>query len=828
MKRLQFLSLVAFILFSANTILQSASPILSKILPRGGQRGSTVEMVFTGQRLQDIHQVLFYSSGFQVEKIEGDEKNNKRATATVKITPECVLGEHHLRLVTSSGLSTLHTFWVGPFPSVQEIEPNSEFSKPQAIPINHTIEGRVDNEDVDFYAVEGKKGQRLSVEVEALRLGNFLFDPYVAILNSKRFEQVAADDTALLLQDCFASIIVPEDGTYWIEVRDSSYGGNGNSHYRLHVGNFPRPGGVFPAGGKAGTEVEVSFLGDQGELPNKKINLPSQADPSFAIFADSEGHISPSPNRFRVSEFADVLEIEPNENRAKVPMPEITPPMAFNGIIQAEGDTDYFTFKGQKGQRLVFTAHARSLRSPLDPVMNLYHQEGKSLKSLKGSDDVGRNPDSKFDFTLPADGQYFLRVRDHLGKGGPNYIYRIEVEDLRPELRTFLPQFGNNDTQSRQMIPVARGNRYANVVQVTRRNIRSELDYIANNLPPGVKMHAMRLPPDIDRFPVVFEAAPDAPIGGTLVDLKVRQVLKPEEKHSPIEGGYSHNFVLVRGPGNTDMYSTSVNRLAVSVTEEVPFKIEIEKPATPILQRGSLSLKVRAIRKEGFDEQIVLRMLWNPPGIGSRGTVNIPKGKSEVSYPLTANGGATVGTWKIAILGEANAPDGQIFASSMLTDLTVEQPYLNMKIEMAAIERGKEGEVYCTVETLREFEGEAQLRLIALPSMTTTVPVTITKDTKEISFPIKTEVKARAGITKNLFIAASIPVSGNKLSQTAASSGHIRIDNPPPPRKKPPAKPKVAPKPKPVVAQKVVEKPKKPLSRLEKLRLLAKERVGGQ
>lgn len=828
MKRLHFLPLVAIVLLAANSVLQSASPILSKILPRGGQRGSTVEMVFTGQRLQDIHQVLFYTPGFHVEKVEGDMKNVNRAKATIKIAPECVLGEHHLRLVTSSGLSTLHTFWVGPFPTVQEIEPNSEFSTPQVIPINHTVEGRVDNEDVDFYAVEGKKGQRLSVEVEALRLGNFLFDPYVAILNSKRFEQVAADDTPLLLQDCFASIIVPEDGTYWIEVRDSSYGGNGNSHYRLHVGNFPRPGVVFPAGGKAGTEVEVSFIGDKGELPKKKIKLPSQADPSFALFAEAEGHLSPSPNRFRVSEFADVLEVEPNENRAKVPMPEVTPPMAFNGIIQAEGDIDYFTFTGKKGQRLVFTAHARSLRSPLDPIMNIYHGEGKAFKSLKGSDDIGRNPDSKFDLTLPADGQYYLRITDHLRKGGPNYIYRIEAEVLRPELRTFLPQFGNNDTQSRQMIPVPRGNRYANVVQVTRRNIGAELDYIANNLPPGVKMHAMRLPANIDRFPVVFEAAPDAPIGGSLVDLKVRQVLKPEEKKVPFEGGYSHNFILVRGPGNSDMYSTSVDRLAVSVTEEVPFKIEIEKPAAPILQRGSLSLKVRAIRKEGFEEQIVLRMLWNPSGIGSRGTVNIPKGKSEVSYPLTANGGAALGTWKIAILGEANTPDGQIFASSMLTDLTIEQPYINMTIEMAAIERGKEGEVYCTVETLREFEGEAQLRLIALPSMTTTVPVTITKDTKEISFPIKTEAKARAGITKNLFIAASIPVSGNKLSQTAASSGHIRIDNPPPPRKKPPAKPKVAPNPKVVVAQKAVEKPKKPLSRLEKLRLLAQERAGGQ
>ncbi len=823
------LPLFTFVLLALANVVQSASPILSKIIPRGGQRGSTVEMVFTGQRLQDIHQVLFYTPGFQVEKVEGDEKNKNRAKATVKISTDCTLGEHKLRVVTKSGLSTLHTFWVGPFPTVKETEPNSEFSEPQAITINSTVEGRVDNEDVDFFAVEAKKGQRLSVEVEALRLGNFLFDPYVAILNSKRFEQAAADDTPLLLQDCFASIVVPEDGTYWIEVRDSSYGGNGNSHYRLHVGNFPRPGIVFPAGGKVGSEVEVTFLGDKGDLPKKKINLPAGANPAFALFAEADGHISPSPNLFRVSEFADVIEVEPNENRTKVPVPEISPPMAFNGIIQEEGDIDYFTFNGRKGQRLVFTAHARSLRSPLDPVMNLYHQEGKALKNLKGNDDIGRNPDSRFDFTLPADGQYFLRITDHLRKGGPDYIYRIEAEVLRPELRTFLPQFGNNDTQARQMIPVPRGNRYANVIQVTRRNIRAELDYIADNLPPGVKMHAMRLPANIDRFPVVFEAAPDAPIGGSLVDLKVRQVLKPEEKTTPAEGGYSHNFVLVRGPGNSDMYSTAVNQLAVSVTEEVPFRIEIEKPATPILQRGAMSLKVRAIRKEGFDEQIVLRMLWNPPGIGSRGTVNMPKGKSEVSYPLTANGGAAVGTWKIAILGEAATPEGQVFASSMLTDLTIEQPYINMKLEMAAIERGKEGEVFCTVETLREFEGEAELRLIALPAMTSTVPVKITKDTKEITFPVKTEAKVRAGLTKNLFVSARIPVAGHQLSQTVASGGHIRIDNPPPPPKKKPApKPKAASKPKPVVAKKPAEKPKKPLSRLEKLRLLAKERAGGQ
>ena len=820
-------------LFSVTASLDAASPILSRILPRGGQQGSTVEMVFTGQRLNDIHQVLFYTPGFSVEKVVGDEKNVNRATATVKISPDCKLGEHKLRIVTRTGLSTLNTFWVGPYETVLEVEPNSDFSSPQVIAINRTVEGRVDNEDVDYYAVEAKKGQRLSVEVEGIRLGgqnNVIFDPYVAILNSKRFEQAAADDTPLLLQDCFVSIVVPEDGTYWVEVRDSSYAGNANSRYRLHIGNFPRPQVVFPAGGKAGTELEVSFLGDKAGLPKKKIQLPAKSDPAFALLAEADGQRSPSANRFRVSEFADVLEVEPNENRTKVPVPDVTPPMAFNGIIQDEEDIDYFTFMGKKGQRLTFTAHARSLRSPLDPVLNVYFGEGKEFKNLKGSDDVGRNPDSKFDLTLPADGKYYVRITDHLRKGGPDYIYRIEAEAMRPELKTFLPRYGNNDTQSRQMIPVARGNRYANVIQVTRRNIRAELDYIAHNLPPGITMHAARLPASIDRFPVVFEAAPDAPLGGSLVDLKVRQVLTEEEakqsNRTPAEGGYGHSFTLVRGPNNTDMYMTTVDRLAVSVTEEVPFHIEIDTPATPILQRGSMNLKVRAIRKEGFDDPIVLRMLWNPPGIGSRGTVTIPKGKSEANYGLTANGEATVGTWKIAILGEAAAPGGQVFASSRLTDLVIEEPYLNMTIEMAAIERGKEGEVYCKIETLREFEGEADIRLVALPALTSTVPLKINKDTKEISFPVKTEIKARAATTKNLFISASIPVAGHNLSQTVASGGQIRIDNPPPPPKNPTTKPKASPKPAKVVAKAPTEKPKKPLSRLEKLRLIAKERAG--
>ena len=57
-------------------------------------------------------------------------------------------------------------------------------------------------------------------------------------------------NATLLGQDAACSVVVPADGKYVIQVRDSAYGGNGACAYRLHVGTFPRPLAVVPAGGK--------------------------------------------------------------------------------------------------------------------------------------------------------------------------------------------------------------------------------------------------------------------------------------------------------------------------------------------------------------------------------------------------------------------------------------------------------------------------------------------------------------------------------------------------------------------------------------------------
>ena len=158
-------------------------------------------------------------------------------------------------------VSDFRTFFVEALPAAQEKEPNSDFSAPQPVDLTVTVVGNIGNEDVDYFVISAEKGQRLSVEIEAVRLGA-MFDPFIAVLNKDRFELGVSDDTPQFKQDGFISIKIPADGEYYVMVRETSYGGSDICRYRLHIGDFPRPRVAFPAGGKAGDKLDVTFMGD--------------------------------------------------------------------------------------------------------------------------------------------------------------------------------------------------------------------------------------------------------------------------------------------------------------------------------------------------------------------------------------------------------------------------------------------------------------------------------------------------------------------------------------------------------------------------------------
>ena len=167
---------------------------------------------------------------------------------------------------------------------------------------------------------------------------------------------------------------------------------------------------------------------------------------------------------------------------------------------------------------------------------------------------------------------------------------------MAPHLALKIPEVSRNDTQSRQVIAVPRGNRFATLISARRADFGGELVFGAEDLPAGVTLRADRMAANIDAMPLVFEAAPDAPIGGRLLDLTATWT----NGASKVTGKFHQDIELVQGPNNTTYYGTSVDKLCVAVTREAPFKLAIVDPKVPLVQAGSMRLEIAAEREPRF------------------------------------------------------------------------------------------------------------------------------------------------------------------------------------------------------------------------------------
>jgi hypothetical protein len=787
-------------LFAA--ISHASSPRLNTIMPRGVQRGHQHELVFSGERLQQAEEILFYDTGVTVTKIE--QLDNNQVKVTVDVAADCRLGEHVAQVRTRRGISDYRSFYVGSMPHIEEVEPNNEFEQPQRVENNVTVHGVIRNEDADWFVITAKKGARLSAEVEAVRLASVL-DPYVAILDKERFELAAVDDTALLKQDCYASILVPEDGEYYIVVREASYRGNDAAHYQLHVGSFPRPSVAYPAGGKPGTTTKVTYLGDPLGPIDADIAISAETGFRDGLFIEDATGISPSPVNFRQSTLENLIESEPNDQFETANVGTL--PMAFNGLIQSDGDSDFYKFSAKQGQAWEIECYARRVGSGLDPVIHVWDA---NKKYLAGNDDA-RGPDSYLRFQAPADGDYYVRVMDHLNNGTATSIYRLEISPVEASLNISIPRV-DRYSQQRQTIVVPRGNRFATQFLGVRANFGGEIKLDESQLPPGIKMVSEPMAANLTLMPVVFEAAADAPVGGKLIDFKAAHV----DEKTGISGSFYNLADFVLGePNNARYYGCTVDKLAIAVVDEVPFTLEIVQPNSPLVRNGQKELKIVAHRKEGFDEAINVEFPFRPPGVGAAGQVTIPKGQNEAKYLVNANGNAQIGNWPIYALGSSN-DQGPVWVSSQLAKLEIAEPYVTLEMKRASCEQGQPAQIVCTLNQISEFEGSATAELLGLPPNVTAEPKPFDKTTKELVFSVTTSDQTPPGNHKSLFCRVTVTQNGEPVLATAGST-ELQVSQPLP-------KPAEQAKPQEQAAQAPpVQQTAKPLSRLEKLRQQAKE-----
>lgn len=812
MRRSAFIALL--VLAAARGDSLAASPSLGIIQPRGAQRGTEAVLTFPGARLADAQEVLAYYPGIAVKKLE--VVNDAALRVTVAVAPDCRLGEHAFRVRTATGVSDLQTFWVGALPVVEEKEPNTEFTQPQPIPLNVTVTGAIAPEDVDSFAVECKKGQRLSVEVEGQRLGSGFWDPAIAVVDARRFEIATNDDHPLLGQDAGLSVVIPADGRYLVQLRDSAYAQG--YQYRLHVGTFPRPTAVVPAGGKPGEELEVTFLGDPAGPVKQKVKLPPAADPMFRVHCQTPDGVSPTGFRFRVADLPNV--VESGSNTAQPAATPATAPGAFHGVVSKPGEHKHFKFPAKKGQVVDLQCYARRLGSPLDPVMHVAVVGGAYIA---GADDT-IGPDCNVRFTAPEDKEYVVWVHDHLNKGGPDYFFRIEATPVAPTTTTGVPKVDGNNVanQDRQAFAVPKGNRFATMVNVNRADWGGPAAVSLDKLPAGVKLDAEPCDPGLGQVPVVFEAAADAPVGGLLADLRAL----PADPNTKVPSRTELDVNWNLGLNNTPFHRLMSDRVAVAVTEAAPFKIEVMEPKVPLVQNGSYNLKVVVKREGAFKGAVTVFPLFTPPGLGIQGSAGIAEGAAETLLPMNAAPNAAARKWKTAVIAVSDAGKGPVWVSSQLFTVEVAPPPVAVTMERPAVEQGGKADLFCKVAVAAPFDGKARLTVYGLPAKVTAPVVELTKDTKELAIPLTTDKTSPAGKHGGIFCQVVVDKNGEQMAMNTGGT-ELRIDVPLPP-KAAPAAPAATPMPQPAAPQPA---PEKRLTRLEQLRKEQEEREktgGGQ
>ena len=209
---------------------------------------------------------------------------------------------------------------------------------------------------------------------------------------------------------------------------------------------------IFPLGGKQGTTVDVTIagadlegaaklyfstpgitavqktsppgLGQTGPQPvpgQFTLTIPADTKPGICEVRAIGKYGVSNPRAFVVGTRDELVEKEPNNTAAQAT--ELPLDAVVNALSNAATDEDFYKITAKAGQRLIIDCWAYRLDSRMDATLVLYDAQGKEL--ARNRDTNRRDP--LIDFTVPADGVYYVCVNDFLYAGNNDYFYRLSV-----------------------------------------------------------------------------------------------------------------------------------------------------------------------------------------------------------------------------------------------------------------------------------------------------------------------------------------------------------------------------------------------------------------
>lgn len=213
----------------------------------------------------------------------------------------------------------------------------------------------------------------------------------------------------------------------------------------------PQLESIFPCGGKAGGEVEVTISGNDLDDLDKIVfqhpgitSAPKLGEPLMPgkpgkpllnqFIIKIAGDVPPgvyearvsgrfgvsNPRTFVVSNLEEIAKAGGNNSTTNAQ--ELKIGSVVNGRADNNG-RDYYKLALKQGERVLLDCRADRIDSRMNATLVVLDSQGRELARTR--DTAGGDP--IIDFKAPAEGEYHLIVYDFLYAGGNDYIYRLAV-----------------------------------------------------------------------------------------------------------------------------------------------------------------------------------------------------------------------------------------------------------------------------------------------------------------------------------------------------------------------------------------------------------------
>jgi hypothetical protein len=814
---------VLSVLLTSEALAQLPVARLYSVFPPGAKQGATVDVTIAGEDLEKAAALHFSNPGITaVQKTQAPAlgETGPQPTPnqfTVTIAPEVQPGLYEVRASGKYGVSNPRAFVVGTRNELIEKEPNDASSQATDVPLGTVVNGQSNGaNDQDFFQFTAKAGQRVILDCQAYRIDSRM-DPSLVLYDPGGKELDRSRD--MNRRDPLIDFTAPADGTYFVEVHDFLYAGNGEHFYRLSIGSDAYIDFIHPPAGVPGSNETYTLYGrnlpggqpsdvigvDGKPLESLQVQIPVPADASTqqlenqSLVEPDEGAIDgfayqlntpTGPSNSVLVGFATapvVREQEPNNEPAQALA--ITPGCEIAGRFHPQGDRDWVTFDAKAGQVLWMEVFSQRLGLPTDASL-LIQQVTKNdkgeeqIKEIASVDDYLDNPqgqtrrgmalfdmktdDPAYRFVAPADGTYRVLVRNlaNYTAVDPRLGYRLAIRAEQPGFRLIakprLLPFSADPVQNPPTVwnPLLRkgGTEILDVVVFRRDGFNGPVEVSVEGLPAGVSAAPITIAPGQEVGEVVLAAAEDAPAGMGLINV----VGKARVAEQDITHAARYASMIWGGAANTVTPRTRMARnLAVAVTsaETAPYFVDAgQNVVLEMCKAGTVQVPVKLVRRGDFKGAVTMAPFPLPPGVKPPSlTLDDKTAEGKLDIALAAN--TPPGTYTFTLT--ATSPVSYARNPEAVTEATARK---------AAVDKIT-GELAAAAKTAADAKAAAEKQAADMTAAMEQARVTSDTATKELAVA---QAKAEAAATA--MVAAEAQMKAAAEAKAAAEKAAADTD----------------------------------------------------